>query len=62
MEWQTKTLASFVAATVPTEKGKKNELLKEASKISLKMQGEAETVRDKNELPSHEMLMRRFGG
>ncbi len=43
-EWQTKTLASFIAATVPTEKGKPNGLLKEAEKISLNLDGEAETL------------------
>ncbi len=34
-EWAVKTQAMYTAATVPTEKGKKNKLLEAAAKISL---------------------------
>jgi hypothetical protein len=40
-EWQTRTLATFIAATVPQEKkGAKNPLLEEAQKVRLQMEGE----------------------
>jgi hypothetical protein len=35
ISWQTRTIAQFVAATVPVEKGKKNGLLDSADKIAL---------------------------
>ena len=39
IEWQTKVLAKFIAATVPTE-GKKNPLADAADKIRLRMETE----------------------
>lgn len=40
VEWQTRTLAAFIAATVPVEKGKKNPLASEAAKIRIPMLGD----------------------
>lgn len=38
-EWQTRTLAQFIAATIPmTKKGQKNPLADEAAKVSLNME------------------------
>lgn len=31
--WQTRTITQFIAATVPTEKGKKNPLIEAAAKV-----------------------------
>lgn len=45
-EWQTRTLATFIAATVPMEKkGQKNPLLDEAQKVRLRMDGDEEEDR-----------------
>lgn len=78
IEWQTKTLASFIAATVPVEKGKGgNPLAKAAEKVRLRLEDD-EGVAD-NDVPmevwleegsqtaensegSFEQLMRGFGG
>lgn len=35
IEWETKTICQFVAATVPIAKGKENGLLKQANDISI---------------------------
>lgn len=43
VEWETKTIIHFIAATVPTEKGKKNPLLKSASEVRLSFEGEDQT-------------------
>lgn len=40
LAWQTRTIASFIAATVEVEKGKSNPLLAEAAKINLDDPGE----------------------
>lgn len=37
-EWQTRTLAQFIAATVPTDKGKTNKLAQAAEKIRLRLE------------------------
>ena len=39
VEWSTKTISTFVAATVPVPKGKKNSLLKSAGEITLGLFG-----------------------
>lgn len=40
-EWQTRTLAQFIAATVPQQKkGQKNPLAEEAAKIRLEFKGD----------------------
>lgn len=52
-EWQTRTLAQFIAATVPVEKGKRNPLADEAAKISLRVedkQGKADDDRSIEEV------------
>lgn len=40
VEWSTRSIVQYVAATVPTAKGKSNELLKSASKLRLLLKGE----------------------
>lgn len=40
VEWQTKTTVHFIAATVPTDKGKKNPLLESADKVKLEFEGD----------------------
>lgn len=35
VEWETRTLAQFIAATVPVGKGKTNKLAKQAQKVAL---------------------------
>jgi hypothetical protein len=40
VEWQTKRIVEFVAATVPTDKGKGNPLLEQAQKVGLHLDGE----------------------
>lgn len=39
-EWQTRTLAQFIAATIPVEKGKKNPVADAAAKLSLRIEDE----------------------
>jgi hypothetical protein len=48
MEWQTRTLASFIAGTVPVEKGKKNPLAAAVSEIRIPLLGE-DSEADNNE-------------
>lgn len=51
-EWQTRTLAQFIALTVPMEKkGQKNPLLEEANKIRLRLDGEDEEEESKKDVP-----------
>lgn len=40
-EWQTRTIAQFIAASVPLEKGQKNPLIPAADKIRLRMEDES---------------------
>lgn len=76
-EWQTKTLAQFIAATVATDKGKKNPLAEEAAKIRLRLEGDdgkadSDVPMEKyieegsqvaeNVEGSYERLMQGFGG
>lgn len=76
-EWQTKTLAAFIAASVPMEKkGQKNPLLDEAMRISLTFEGDEALVKDvppevyveqgsqvaQNKNGSYERLKAVFGG
>ena len=56
-EWQTKTVATFIAATVPTAKGKKNTLLESAHKISLFPQAKADNRGREPAAGSFEKLM-----
>ena len=43
VEWQTKTTVQFIAATVPVQKGEKNELAKAAAEVKLTFDGEADS-------------------
>lgn len=76
-EWQTRTIAQFIAATVPVEKGKRNTLAEEAEKIRLRLEDEKGTSESdappevfveegsqvaKNAAGSYERLMAGFGG
>ena len=75
-EWQTRTLAQFIAATIDTG-GKKNPVAEEALKIRLRMEDEAGKSDDdtpieqiieegsktaSNSTGSYERLMAGFGG
>ncbi len=76
-EWQTRTLAQFIAATVPTERGKRNTLAEAAEKIRLRMEDDDGVADDdrpieqvieqgsqvaQNSHGSYERLMGGFGG
>ena len=62
--WQTRTLAQFIAATVPIEKGKSNPLMKEAEKVGLDLitdsHQSADPVREEPKVGSMERLLRGF--
>jgi len=62
-EWSTKTLAQYIAATVPVPKGKNNKLLKSAQKIELfpSKKAVASKVSAEPERGSYERFMSRFG-
>lgn len=53
-EWQTRTLAQFIAATVPLEKGQKNPLADEAAKIRLRL--ENDKGKADNDVPIEEII------
>ncbi len=76
-EWQTRTLAQFIAATVPMEKGKPNKLAEAAEKIRLRLEDDDGQADDdtplevfieegskvaENSAGSYERLMGGFGG
>jgi hypothetical protein len=51
-EWQTRTLAQFIAATVQMEKkGQKNPLMAEASKIRLRLEGDDDESLSGDDVP-----------
>lgn len=54
VEWSTKTLAQFIAATVPTAKGKTNKLLKSAQGIALVSRTQDDTETEEPRSTSHE--------
>lgn len=58
--WQTRTLASFIAATVPVEQGKRNPLLEAAAEISLGPTAEKEPQEPTNKPGSYERLTAGF--
>lgn len=63
MQWQTRTLASFVAATVPTEEGVENPLLREAQRIGLPADAElAQPAASEPQPGSYEKFMMAFSG
>ena len=53
-EWSTKRVIEFVAATVRTEKGKRNPLLEQAQKISLHLDDDGDDSSQEKNAPQDE--------
>lgn len=62
VQWSTQTTVQFIAATVPTAKGKPNKLLKQAQAVRLLPDDAPQGETSKDPQPgSYERFMARFG-